>query len=60
MHWVFPVLKYKPFLWLLLFVNLLGTIYGYIWYLPQLRNTPSQFLIFVPDSPTASLFFALY
>lgn len=42
---------------MLLIINLVGTIYGYVWYIPQLRNTPEQFLIFVPDSPTASLFF---
>lgn len=40
----------------LLAVNLGGTIYGYIWYEVQLANTPPIFLIFVPDSPTASLF----
>ncbi|WP_332693480.1 DUF1405 domain-containing protein [Halalkalibacter lacteus] len=41
----------------LLLVNIPGTIYGYIWYRDQLAITPIQFLIFVPDSPTASLFF---
>ncbi|MFD2704459.1 DUF1405 domain-containing protein [Salibacterium lacus] len=41
----------------LLIVNLLGTIYGYWWYKVQLVETPPVFLIFVPDSPTASLFF---
>ncbi len=44
-------------LWLLLIVNLAGTIYGYEWYGYQLAITPDIFLIFVPDSPTASLFF---
>ncbi|WP_078553293.1 DUF1405 domain-containing protein [Bacillus alkalicellulosilyticus] len=46
--------------WILLslfLINLGGTIYGYIWYKGQLASTPSQFLLFVPDSPTASLFF---
>lgn len=46
-------------LWLLLFINIIGTIYGYIWYGWQLADTPWHFLIFVPDSPTASLFFVL-
>ncbi|WP_425288561.1 DUF1405 domain-containing protein [Salibacterium halotolerans] len=41
----------------LLIVNGLGTIYGYWWYNVQLVETPPVFLIFVPDSPTASLFF---
>ncbi|OZM57286.1 hypothetical protein CIB95_07425 [Lottiidibacillus patelloidae] len=44
-------------LWLLLIINILGTIYGYYWYRFQLEDTPSHFYVFVPDSPTASLFF---
>lgn len=40
-----------------------GTVYGYIWYQGQLIDTwnehPHWQLPFVPDSPTASLFFAL-
>ncbi|RKL67570.1 hypothetical protein CR203_09475 [Salipaludibacillus neizhouensis] len=47
------------FIALLLAVNIGGTIYGYIWYESQLANTPLIFLLFVPDSPTASLFFCL-
>ena len=38
-------------------INFFGTIYGYWWYKGQLAVTPSHFLLFVPDSPTASLFF---
>jgi uncharacterized membrane protein YpjA len=48
---------HRSILWLLLIINILGTIYGYIWYGSQLSETPLQFLLFVPDSPTASLFF---
>lgn len=47
----------KPLLILLLLINVPGTIYGYIWYASQLASTPTIFLPFVPDSPTASLFF---
>lgn len=47
----------KRFLLLLFIVNVGGTIYGYIWYANQLSITPPLFLVFVPDSPTASLFF---
>lgn len=47
----------KEILVLLLIINVLGTIYGYYWYGYQLEETPAIFLIFVPDSPTASLFF---
>lgn len=47
----------KWVLFFLLLINIFGTIYGYYWYKNQLANTPSHFYIFVPDSPTASLFF---
>ncbi|QFF98718.1 DUF1405 domain-containing protein [Psychrobacillus glaciei] len=53
------VLYNKSFMWLLFFVNLLGTIYGYYWYGSQLAITKPIFYIFVPDSPTASLFFTI-
>ena len=53
------VLEDRRFLILLFFINLGGTIYGYIWYESQLRVTEPIFLLFVPDSPTASLFFTL-
>ncbi|MDQ0350846.1 putative membrane protein YpjA [Alkalibacillus filiformis] len=42
---------------LLLIINTLGTIYGFYWYRYQLEITPTIFIPFVPDSPTASLFF---
>ena len=45
---------------MLLIVNLLGTIYGYVWYASQLAMTPTIFVPFVPDSPTASLFFTIF
>lgn len=53
------VLYNRTFMWLLFIVNLLGTIYGYYWYGSQLSITEPKFLIFVPDSPTASLFFTI-
>lgn len=52
-------LMFRPFLVVLFFVNLAGTVYGYIWYGWQLEITEPKFLIFVPDSPTASLFFTI-
>lgn len=43
---------------LLLAINGPGTIYGYFWYRHQLASTEPWYLLpFVPDSPTASLFF---
>lgn len=53
------VLFNKSFMWLLFLVNLFGSIYGYIWYESQLSTTEPKFLLFVPDSPTASLFFTI-
>lgn len=54
---------YRPFLWLLFWVNVAGTVYGYIWYEDQLIKTFQDYdprlLVFVPDSPTSSLFFTL-
>lgn len=53
----------RTVLWLLVWINGLGTIYGYIWYGNQLTYTfntmPAWLLPFVPDSPTASLFFTI-
>ena len=57
MKWVYPLLANRAVLWLLLIINIAGTIYGYLWYGSQLEATPTIFLPFVPDSPTASLFF---
>ncbi|WP_239421967.1 DUF1405 domain-containing protein [Bacillus sp. CGMCC 1.16541] len=59
MNWLFYTLKDRRSLWLLLVINILGTVYGYIWYGSQLAQTPGKFLLFVPDSPTASLFFVI-
>ncbi|WP_424766045.1 DUF1405 domain-containing protein [Paenibacillus sp. sgz302251] len=61
--WSREFLLNRSFLWLLFLVNLAGTIYGYIWYEYQLIDTyinhPLWRIVFVPDSPTASLFFTL-
>ena len=58
------MLKYilldKKFIFILFLINFFGTIYGYYWYMPQLSVTPDIFLLFVPDSPTASLFFTVF
>src|SRR5699024_9691920 len=54
------ILADKRFIFILFIINLLGTIYGFYWYEYQLANTPTIFLIFVPDSPMASMFFTLF
>ncbi|MFK9116715.1 DUF1405 domain-containing protein [Peribacillus frigoritolerans] len=57
MNVIYSLLASRQMLALLLLINILGTAYGYYWYGSQLENTPAIFLAFVPDSPTASLFF---
>ncbi|HHW5182036.1 TPA: DUF1405 domain-containing protein [Staphylococcus aureus] len=49
----------RSWLMMLLICNILGMIYGYIWYGEQLSHTPWQFKIFVPDSPNAILFLVI-
>ncbi|HCW7954190.1 TPA: DUF1405 domain-containing protein [Staphylococcus aureus] len=49
----------RSWLMMLLICNILGMIYGYIWYGEQISHTPWQFKIFVPDSPTAILFLVI-
>lgn len=56
---IWLILSHRSFLWMLLIVNFLGTLYGYDWYKWQLAITEKKFWIFVPDSPTASLFFTI-
>jgi len=60
MLYVRQLLINKHFLIVLFLINLFGTIYGYIWYESQLKITPLIFILFVPDSPTASLFFTIF
>ena len=45
--------------WPIVFINLLGTAFGFWYYLPQFSTEPFLMLPFVPDSPVATLFFAL-
>src|SRR5690625_4867929 len=54
------IFTHKTFLILLFIINLFGTIYGYLWYAGQLAITPAVFIPFVPDSPTATLFFTIF
>lgn len=56
---IYPLIANRQVLTLLLIVNIIGTLYGYYWYGWQLKETPAIFLPFVPDSPTASLFFVI-
>jgi len=58
-EFIYSWLSNRLFLWVLFAVNLVGTVYGYYWYRFQLEMTEPIFLLFVPDSPTASLFFTI-
>lgn len=49
----------RSWLMMLLICNILGMIYGYIWYGEQLSHTPWHFKISVPDSPTAILYLVI-
>ena len=51
------LLGQRPIILVMFVINLFGTVYGYYWYRYQLEDTPAHFYLFVPDSPTASLFF---
>lgn len=57
MLYFFYILRQKWVLISLLVINALGTVYGFYWYKWQLVDTPLRYLLFVPDSPTASLLF---
>jgi len=56
---VYKIIKKPRFMWLLLAINLIGSIYGFYWYRQQLAETPGILKLFVPDSPTASSLFTL-
>lgn len=57
-NWFIASLRAPWFLWMMIIINGLGSIYGFIWYAYQLELTSPAFLrIFVPDSPTASTLF---
>ena len=62
-YWSRACLMHPAVLWLMMLIYLPGTVYGYYWYKDQLVRTwqehPHWQIVFVPDSPTASLLFAL-
>ncbi len=54
-------LFYNPLMLNALIVfNLLGAVWGFIWYWSQLADTPWYLLIFVPDCPLQALIFAIF
>lgn len=59
-RWLFRLPEDRGATFLLLLVNLFGTVYGYWWYREQLAATPLGAWPVVPDSPTATALFALF
>lgn len=59
MQGILTLLRHKAVLWIVGLINLAGTLYGYYWYEPQLATSKWYFYPFIPDSPTASLFFTI-
>jgi uncharacterized membrane protein YpjA/uncharacterized membrane protein YdjX (TVP38/TMEM64 family) len=59
MNLLYNYLGDKRFITFLILVNFIGTVYGYYWYRYQIQDTPAKYILFVPDSPTASLFFLI-
>ncbi|MEF3301775.1 DUF1405 domain-containing protein [Paenibacillus sp. GYB003] len=63
-YWFHRVLLHnRSFLLALFAINVLGTIYGYVWYWDQIVYTVERMqpwlVLFVPDSPTASFWFTV-
>lgn len=46
------------YVWLVVAINLLGTAFGFWYYLPQLSVSPTVLWPWIPDSPLATLFAA--
>lgn len=59
MQGILTLLRHKAVLWIVGLINLAGTLYGYYWYEPQLATSKWYYYPFIPDSPTASLFFTI-
>lgn len=62
-RWLAPIPKAVEdlgfrFVWVVVAINLVGTAFGFWYYLPQFSETPAIMWIFVPDSPMATLFIA--
>lgn len=55
------VARKRQWWWVLVGINFVGSLYGFYWYWPQLKETPRWQWLIVPDSPgsTFLLFFWL-
>lgn len=50
----------RRFWWALFTINLLGSLYGFYWYWPQLSETPVKYWLIVPDSPGSTFLLAIW
>jgi uncharacterized membrane protein YpjA len=50
----------KGWWYLLFWINLLGSFFGFWWYRAQLASTPVKFWLVVPDSPGSTLLFSFF
>lgn len=46
--------------WALLIINFFGSLYGFYWYWPQLKQTPGWQWLIVPDSPGSTFLFCIW
>lgn len=51
---------FRPFLWLVLIFEVLGSIYGYYWYKDQLSQTPWYLWLFTWDCPFYATLFSIW
>lgn len=54
------IARSKRWWWVLFWVNLLGSLYGFWWYRDQLLATPIKYWLVVPDSPGSTLLFTIF
>lgn len=58
--WLDAIPASRRWAWILLLVNAFGTAYGFWWYHEQLAVAPLYLWPLVPDSPLATMYFALF
>ncbi len=56
---VISMVKKRKVLYIILGVNIVGAVFGFVWYEGQLARTLWYFRPFVPDSPLSALCFAI-
>jgi uncharacterized membrane protein YpjA len=57
---VHAIAHQRRFWWALLVINFFGSLYGFYWYWPQLRETPRWQWLIVPDSPGSTFLLCIW